>query len=75
MPYFYFDLVFGQQVRDQGGMILENSDAARERADRLAAELAIVRPELQSRGAVRVTDEDQKEIYRVPMGPAAAGRE
>jgi hypothetical protein len=68
MPYFYFDLVIGKEFRDQGGMILEDLAAASERADRLARELAILRPELRSRGCfVRVTDDGDKEVYRVPL--------
>jgi hypothetical protein len=75
MPCFYFDLAVGTQLKDQGGMILENLDAARGRADRLAAELAILRPELRRKGAVRVSDEDGTEVYRVSLDPVAVGRE
>jgi hypothetical protein len=65
MPCFYFDLVIRREYRDQGGMILENLEAAIERADRLAEELAIIRPELKSKDcAIRVTDDDGKEVYR-----------
>jgi len=75
MPYFYFDLVIGRECLDQGGMILENLEAAVDRADRLAWELSIIRPELKSKScAVRVTDDDDKEIYRrsisSPIGSA-----
>jgi len=70
MPYFYFDLVIGRDYRDQGGMILESCDAAVERADHLACELVVVRPELKAAGcAVRVVDDDNKEIYRTPLDP------
>jgi hypothetical protein len=49
-------------------MILEDLTATSDRADRLANELSIVRPELRSRGcAVRVTDDDGKEVYRTPL--------
>jgi hypothetical protein len=72
MPYFYFDLVICRDYRDQGGMILENMEAAIERADRLAEELAIIRPELKSKGcAVRVTDDDGKEVYRTLLHPVS----
>ena len=59
MPYFNFDLVVGADFKSQGGMILENTDYAIDKADSLASELCIVRPELCSTGcAVRVTDGD-----------------
>jgi hypothetical protein len=73
MPYFNFDLVIGQEFRDQGSMILEDLATAADRADQLAGELCIVRPELQSRGcAIRVTD-DGKEVYRTPLDAMSSG--
>src|ERR1700682_5574864 len=76
MPYFYFDLVVGEEFKDQGGMILEDTQIAFEKADSLASELYIVRPELRSRGcAVRLTDGENKELYRTrltPRGPQHA---
>jgi hypothetical protein len=60
MPYFNFDLVIGQELKNQGGMILEDLTTAADRADQLAVELCIVRPELRSRGyAIRVTDDGE----------------
>ena len=68
MPYFNFDLVVGTDFKNQGGMILENTDYAIDKADSLASELCIVRPELCSTGcAVRVTDGDSNELYRTPV--------
>jgi hypothetical protein len=68
MPYFNFDLVIGAQFKSQGGMILENTDSAIDKADCLANELCVVRPELCSKGcAVRVTDGDSNELYRTPV--------
>jgi hypothetical protein len=68
MPYFNFDLVIGAEFKNQGGMILENTENAIDKADSLASELRIVRPELCSRGcAVRVTDGDSNELYRTPV--------
>ena len=68
MPYYYFDLVIGQEFKNQGGMILEDTQIAFDKADCLATELSIVRPELRSRGcAVRVTDGDSNELYRTPI--------
>jgi hypothetical protein len=51
-------------------MILEDSEIAIDKANSLASELRIVRPELRSRGcAVRVTDGDSHEFYRTPVDP------
>ena len=70
MPYFNFDLVIGEDFKNQGGMILEDTENAIDKADSLASELCIVRPELRSRGcAVRVTDCDSNEFYRTPVDP------
>ena len=68
MPYFNFDLVIGTEFKCQGGMILENTENAIDKAESLASELRIVRPELCSTGgAVRVTDSDSNELYRTPV--------
>jgi len=68
MPYFNFDLVIGAEFKCQGRMILENTENAIDKADSLAGELRIVRPELCSTGcAVRVTDGDDNELYRTPL--------
>jgi len=68
MPYFNFDLIIGADFKNQGGMILEDREYAFEKADSLASELCIVRPELRSKGcAVRVTDGDSNELYRTPV--------
>src|SRR6266850_8139671 len=68
MPYFNFDLVIGEDFKNQGGMILEDTEIAIDKADSLASELCIVRPELRSRGySVRVTDADSNEFYRTPV--------
>ena len=70
MPYFNFDLVIGAEFKNQGGMILENTETAIDKADSLASELCIVRPELCSTAcAVRVTDGDSNEFYRTPVDP------
>jgi len=73
MPYFYFDLVIDEKFNDQGGMILEDTQIAFEQAESLASELSAARPELRSRGcAVRVTDCENKELFRTPVDPVAA---
>jgi hypothetical protein len=70
MPYYYFDLVIGEEYKNQGGIILEDIDLACERADQLAVELSLVRPELKAKDcAVRVTDGDDRELYRTPLDP------
>ncbi|HWZ38264.1 MAG TPA: hypothetical protein VNY08_08195 [Bradyrhizobium sp.] len=68
MPYFNFDLVIGDDFKSQGGMILENTGIAIDKAESLASELCIVRPELRSSGcAVRITDGNSNELYRTPI--------
>ncbi|MBV9559999.1 MAG: hypothetical protein JOY90_05990 [Bradyrhizobium sp.] len=69
MPYFEFDLVTGDEFKCQGGMILEDTEGAIEKANSLASELSVARPELLECGyAVRVTDERSKELYRALIG-------
>jgi hypothetical protein len=64
MPWFYFDLMIDNHPHDQGGMILEDTEAARDRADALARELRIARAELLGKGCcVRVVDDETKELY------------
>jgi hypothetical protein len=70
MPYFSFDLVMDEEFKGQGGMILENTEVAFEKAESLANELSAARPDLCSRGcAVRVTDDEDRELYRTPLDP------
>ena len=70
MPYYTFDLVVGDEFRNQGTIILEDISLASDRADQLASELSQVKPELKARGcAVRVTDIDRRELYRTPLDP------
>ena len=73
MPYYSFDLVVGEEFKNQGGIILEDIEVASDRADQLACELSQVKPELQHRGcAVCVTDLDHNEVYRTPLDPVPA---
>ena len=70
MPWFYFDLMIYEHPRDRGGMILENAPAAKERADALAQELRIARPELQGRGCyICVVDDEGIEVHRTFIDP------
>jgi len=74
MPYFRFDLVINEEFKGQGGMILENTEGAFEKAESLASELSVARPDLRSRGcAVRVTDYENRELYRTPLDPVPIG--
>jgi hypothetical protein len=75
MPYYYFDLVVGDEFKNQGSIILEDLEVASDRAHQLATELAQVKPELQRKGcAVRVTDRDHNEVYRTPLDPIPSWR-
>ena len=75
MPYYNFDLVVGEEFRNQGTIILEDINVASDRADQLANELSQVKPELKARGcAVRVTDVDNRELYRTPLDPVPRWR-
>jgi len=70
MPYYSFDLVTGDEFRNQGSIILEDLELAADKAEQLADELSRVKPELKSRGcAVRVTDADNRELFRTPLDP------
>jgi hypothetical protein len=75
MPYYYFDLVIGEEFKNQGSIILEDLHVASDKADQLANELSQVQPELKARGcAVRVTDGDNRELYRTPLDPVPKWR-
>jgi hypothetical protein len=68
MPFYYFDLLIDGQPNNQGSMILEDLAVASDRADALASELRVLKPELRSRNCfVRVVDENDNEIYRTPL--------
>jgi hypothetical protein len=70
MPFYYFDLVIDGQPSSQGSMILEDLCVASDRADALASELRILRPELRCKDCfIRVVDENDKELYRTPLDP------
>jgi hypothetical protein len=72
MPYFNFDLVGGNDFKSQGGMILENTEIAIEKAESLASELCTVHPELRSGAyAVRITDGGRNELHRIPIDRVA----
>jgi hypothetical protein len=70
MPFYYFDLLIDGQPNNQGSMILEDLALASDRADALASELRVLKPELRSRNCfVRVVDENDNELYRTALDP------
>ena len=70
MPFYHFDLLLDGQPRNQGGMILEDLAVASDRADALASELRVLKPELASKDCfVRVVDDNNQEVYRTPLDP------
>jgi hypothetical protein len=70
MPWFYFDLLTGDDAKGQGGMILENVEGARDRAEALARELRQARPDLEGKRCyVRVVDDSSAEVFRTPLEP------
>ena len=72
MPYYEFELVTDATCQHQGGMILEDQQGAEDQAERLAAELTLVRPELMSHNsAIRVRDQSNTEIYRTALDTLA----
>jgi len=73
MPYYYFDLVMAKSSEIRAPSSRGSARCVR-RADQLANELSQVRPELKARGcAVRVTDGDNRELYRTPLDPVRNG--
>lgn len=70
MPFYYFDLLVDGQPNNQGGMILEDLSVASDRADALASELRLLKPELRAMDCfVRVVDDNNNELYRTPLEP------
>jgi hypothetical protein len=70
MPNFHYDLVVGRDCRDQGCIELVDCAAAISRADGLARDFLVLRPDLAGHGAaIRVVDENKFEIYRTPVDP------
>ncbi|MCK1571216.1 hypothetical protein [Bradyrhizobium sp. 174] len=64
MPYYSFDLVIGEEYKNQG----ENVELAADRAEQLATELSP--PELKAKGcSVRVISAENIEVYRRPLDP------
>jgi hypothetical protein len=75
MPYYTFDLVVGDEFRNQGTIILEDLHVASDRADQLADELSQVKPELKAKGcAVRVIDVNTGSSIARRSIPCRSGR-
>ncbi len=71
MPRFNFDLVGPHPVADQQGMIFEDCYTAGRYAEKLAAELSVVRSDLGGESSVVMTDANRNAItYCVAIGAA-----
>jgi hypothetical protein len=70
VPRYHFDLIDSQIISDEGGAELPDNASAIQAAHLLAKRLVQEKPELLHRGfAIRVTDEDGRELSRVPIDP------
>lgn len=68
MPRYHFDLVDHHTVEDHGGQILADDTIAEDVADKLAARIYEVRPELRGKGyAILITDAEGREVHRAPI--------
>ncbi|RXH38732.1 hypothetical protein XH99_00275 [Bradyrhizobium nanningense] len=63
MARFYFNLEGKQNVDDPGGLAFENEPQAFRAAQRLATDLASVKPALRGKTCVVVTRKDRLESY------------
>ena len=73
MPYFNFDLVVGAEFQNQGGMILENTDYAIDKADSLANELRSFVPSYVRQDAPCALPTETSRLYRAPVEPVGRG--
>lgn len=74
MPYYSFDLVVGEEFKNQGGIILEDIEVASDRAVQLATELSQVKPELQRKGCAVRNLGRYKDALRLPDRRPVASR-
>src|SRR4051794_37509852 len=71
VPRFNFDLVGACVVRDHQGLVFADCEVAADFAEKLAADLEDIRPELREETCVVMTDERRNEImYCVAVGGA-----
>ncbi len=62
MHRFYFDLVGPKSVSDQHGLLFRDLRFAAHFAERLAADLFTVRPELRGTASVVMIDESRRDL-------------
>jgi hypothetical protein len=75
MPRYHFDLVDHRTVEDKGGQILADDVTACDVADRLAAELNEVRPELRGKGySTLVSGPDGETVHKAAVEGIADSR-
>ena len=68
MPRYYFDLMNGEVVADDGGLVLKNDAHAVFMGDRLSKQLFDSRPELRGgHCAIVVRDKQKTEFYRAAI--------
>jgi hypothetical protein len=67
MRRFYFDLVGSITVSDDHGLLFRDLPFAAHVAERLAADLFAVRPELRGTTSVVMIDEDRSDVYCVAI--------
>jgi hypothetical protein len=68
MPHYHFDLVNTKTIVDQGGAELRDDVEAMDSADTIARRILDKRPDLRKRHfAILITNEDGKEVCRLPL--------
>ena len=68
MPRYHFDLVDHTTVEDKGGQILADDVTASDVAEKLAADLFEIRPELRGKGySIQVSGPDGETIHIAPV--------
>jgi len=68
MPHYHFDLVDWKGVADQGVADRSNDIEAMDSADAMARRLLGARPDLRKRYcAILVTNDEGKEVFRLPL--------
>ncbi len=68
MPKFFFDLVDGENVRDEIGQELRDEGAAKRVAEKLARDIYKIRPELRGdHFAIQVRNADDEEVHRAGL--------
>lgn len=68
MPTYHFDVVDGYRLEDPIGLDCSNENDARDKARRMARQIAIDLKSEKARDVV-VVDEDGKELFKAPVKP------